>query len=276
MTLSERNVFFTAGIIYSALSVVFIIAASFIVFPVYSSFDTEDILRSAGIFQAVIGSFFNSDFHAVHLSISVLALYSLIVLCLIYRYFEKTQAPEILFIAFFIISLACEPARLILPLQRVFDLSSFYLLVASRILLFGRYFGLFSLFAASIYAAGLETQKQRNFIFIVAITALIIALGTPIDTYTWYTNFSTNNGYVSAFRMLNAGILLVTITSFLIAAYLRSSREYIYVGIGVFLVSIGRNILFSADSWAGLPGILLLSLGAWFICKYLHKVYLWL
>jgi hypothetical protein len=85
------------------------------------------------------------------------------------------------------------------------------------------------------------------------------------------------NGYTSMFRMIEAGVFLTTVVSFLIAAYSRGSREYILIGIGAFLVFMGRNIMLSADTWLSpLPGIALLSVGTWFICTQLHKVYLWL
>ena len=277
MVLADRNNLFKAGIIYSSLSVVFIIAASFVVLPVYSFFDTDLVQRSAaGFLQIILNRGLNPSFYAVHVSISALAVYSLAVLCFIFYFFEKTQSPEILFIALFIASLACESLRLFLPLQQVFAIPSFYLLITSRLLLFGRCFGLCSLFAAGIYAVGLEIQKQRNVIGIAAIASFIIALGTPIDTFTWETSFNAISGYAHVFRMINGGILLITVISFLIAAYLRGSREYIFIGVGVFLAFAGRSILLHADSWAGLPGIIPLSFGAWFICKYLHKVYLWL
>jgi hypothetical protein len=265
-----------AGISVSALSVLFIIAVSLVTIPAYSSIDTENIRRSEGFLQTIAGRFSQPNFYVVHGSIIILALFSLAVLCLIHYFFEKTQSQEVLFIAFFVTSLSCEPVRLMMPLQQVYEIPFFYLFIASRILLFGRYFGLFSLFAASIYAAGLETQRQRTFIFVVIITSLIIALGTPIDTFTWNTNFNAAYGYASAFRMLNAVVLLVTVTGFLVTAYSRGSREYVFIGIGTLLVFAGRGILINADSWVSLSGLVLLSLGAWFICSYLYKVYLWL
>jgi hypothetical protein len=71
-------------------------------------------------------------------------------------------------------------------------------------------------------------------------------------------------------------VFLITVAGFLITAYLRGSKEYIFFFFLTFLVFAGRDILINADSWASLPGIILLALGAWFICSYLHKVYLWL
>jgi hypothetical protein len=46
---------------------------------------------------------------------------------------------------------------------------------------------------------------------------------------------------------------------------------------GSFLVLLGRNLLLNADTWIGpAAGLILLSAGAWFICSWLHKAYLWL
>jgi hypothetical protein len=276
MTLQERNTMFKAGIILCFLSAAFICAASIIIIKIYSSLDTEIFRRPAGLFQNLAVSFLKPNLYAVHTSIAVLALYSLITLIFILYYFEKTQTPEIPFFAFFVLSLAFESVRLMMPLQYVFNIPSFYLLLASRILLFSRNFGLFSLFAASIYAAGMESQRQRNVIFIITISSLIIALGTPVDTFTWSSNFESVSGYDSIFRILNAGVFLLTIAGFLIAAHAQRSRDYLFISLGVFLVLAGRNILLSADTWLSLPGIALLGAGTWFICIYLHKVYLWL
>jgi hypothetical protein len=151
------------------------------------------------------------------------------------------------------------------------------MVIASRILLFGRYFGLFSLFAASVCAAGMEMQKQGNIIFILAIAALVIALSIPIDGLSWDSSLSLMYGYASMFKMVEIGIILITMVSFFVSAYTRGSREYVLIGIGSLFVSLGRNLLLGADTWlTPLPGLLLLGLGAWFICNQLHKVYLWL
>ena len=241
--------------------------------PLYASIDMENFRRSAG-FILKIFSGIKPNIFAVHTAIAALALYVLTTLILILHYFEKTPAPELPFCVFFILSLSFESVRLILPLEHFYNISSFYLLLTSKILLFSRNFGLFSLFAASVYAAGLETKKQRNFIFINAITALIIALGTPVDTFTWKANLEPVNGYASIFYMLNIGLFLITIAGFLIAAYTRKSREYIFISLGTLLALTGRNILLSADAWIGLAGIVLLFSGTGFICIYLHKVYL--
>jgi hypothetical protein len=277
MTISDRNIFFKAGIALSALCLLLMLSASFIVVPVYPEVGQEAIHRSAGIFQGIISRFLEPNFYSVFASTAALVLYAFVTIILIHYFFEKTQSPEVLFVALFAVSFSFETARIILPLRQIYDIPSLYLLMASRVLLFGRYFGIFSLFAASVYAAGLDVQKQQNIVLLTIVAALVVALGVPIDTMTWDSSFSMVNGYTAMFRMIEAGVFLTTVISFLIAAYSRGSKEYILIGVGAFLVFMGRNILLSADTWVSpLPGIALLSAGTWFICTQLHKVYLWL
>jgi hypothetical protein len=277
MTLSGRNNFFKGEVALAFICLLIVIFASLTVIPSYSAVDTGGVRRAGGIFHALFGSRLAPNFFAVHLCIALSSLYALVSLVLIYYFFEKTQSPEILFISFFTFSLAFEAVRLILPLRWLFATPSLYLRMASRVLIFARYFGLFSLFAASVYAAGLEIQKQRNTILVISVAALIISLGIPIDIDTWDTNFNMVNGYTSMFRLLEAGTFIITVVSFFIGARARGTGEYFFISAGVMLAFAGRNILLNADTWAGpLPGLLLLSAGTWLSCTRLHKVYLWL
>jgi hypothetical protein len=237
----------------------------------------ESVRRSPGIIQNLITRFLNPSPYIPFISLAGGGLYSLVTLVLIYYSFEKTQAPEILFISLFVLSFSFEAMRLLTPLQKIWAIPSIYLLLASRALLFGRFFGIFALFAAGVYAAGLEIQKQLNVILIVALISLLISLGVPIDILTWDSSFSMINGYLSLFRMIETVVFIITMMSFFISAWSRGTPEYVAIGAGSFLVYVGRNILLSGDTWISpLPGLLLLAAGAWLICTKLHKVYLWL
>jgi len=277
MTLSGRNAFFKAGIALSALCVLLVLAVSVQAIPAYSQMDAEHTRRPEGIFQFFVSQFLKTNFYAVHTALAAAVLYSFIAITMIYYFFEQTQAPEILFIGFFSVSLSFEAVRLILPLHLIYDLSPFYLIMASRTLLFGRYFGIFSLFAAGVCASGLDVQQSRSIIIVIISATLIITLGIPIDTQTWDSSLNMVNGYTAFFRLIEAAAFLFTVISFFIGVNARGSKEYAFIGIGALLALIGRNILLSADTWASPgPGILLLSVGTWFICTRLHKIYLWL
>jgi hypothetical protein len=277
MTLSDRNNIFKAGIILSFLCLLICIAASIKAIPVYAMMEKEITHRSEGMLQAFAGRFLNAKLLSVHCGIFVLVLYSFLTIILIFYFFEKTKSPEILFVVFFAVSFSLEALRLILPLGRVYDFPSLYSLAASRVILFGRLFGVFSLFTASIYGVGYEMQKQRYVIIIITVISLFISMGIPIDTQVWDSSLNMVIGYTTMFRLIDTGTFLITAISFFIAAWSHGSRGYVFIGVGSVLVFLGRNILLGADTWAGLPvGLPLLAAGTWLICTNIHKIYLWL
>jgi hypothetical protein len=277
MTLYGRNVFFRIEIVISLLFLALTGILAFKVLPLCPAAMEDSVRRSPGIVQGLISRFTTPNPYVPFVSLAGGGLYSLVALVLIYFSFEKTQAPEILFISLFVLSFSFETMRLITPLQKVRAIPSIYLLLASRALIFGRFFGIFALFTAGVYAAGLEIQKQINVILVAAFISLVVALRIPIDILSWDSSFSMINGYRSLFRMIETVVLIITMLSFFISAWSRGTPEYIAVGAGTFLVYAGRNILLSGDTWiCPVPGLLLLTAGAWLICTKLHKVYLWL
>jgi hypothetical protein len=272
MTLSGRNIFFRVEILLAAAAFVSTLLMAFTVIPACPAIAGEASRRAPGFFRY----FLAADPYAPRASLAGAAAYALVFLNLIYYYFEKTQAPEILFVALFVFSFSVEGIRSIVPLQKTQVIPALYLLMSSRILLFGRLFGLFSLFAASVYAAGLE-QKTRNVIFTIAVITLLISLRVPIDVLTWDSSYYTISGYTPVFHMVEIGVLLITMVSFFISAWSRGTAEYIPIGIGSFLAVTGRDLLLSGDTWPGVGlGLLLLAEGTWLISARLHKVYLWL
>ncbi|GHU05358.1 hypothetical protein FACS1894147_11450 [Spirochaetia bacterium] len=277
MTLSMRNRFFKAGIVISALVFLAVVAVIVFIRPLFSGLSVEPSRRAPGILQGLAASFFPPSLNAPFAAIAAAVVFALVCLILIYRYFEKTSVPEILFAALFILSLAFEGLRCMIPLKMIYGLPGLYVMMGFRILIFARYAGLFSLFIASLCAAGLELQDHRYVFLIIAVSALVIALGIPVDSLAWDSSLGMISGYSTMFKLVETGIVLITVLSFLISAYTRGSKEYIRVCAGSFLALLGRNILLSADNWiTPLPGLLLLALGVWFICTRLHRIYLWL
>jgi hypothetical protein len=277
MTLSVRNNCFKAGITLSALSLAAMTAAVFVVIPVYPEAVSEAARRSTGIFQGFLEKLGPSAPYVPFVSMLGAVLYSLTSITLIYFLFEKTQSQEILFFSLFVVSMAVESIRIVIPLKVVYDFPALYCVMAARILVFSRYFGLFSLLASGICAAGLEMQKQRNAIVVILLTALAIASGVPVDGLSWDSSLTMLTGYTTMFAIVEGGLVFFTVVSFFIAAYNRSSRDYVFIGIGTLLAFAGRNILLYADAWLSpLPALMILAAGTWFFCTRLHQIYLWL
>jgi hypothetical protein len=276
MTLSERNVFFRVAIAFCAISALLTLAISWLVVPLYKTIGETD-RRPWEFAQFFLGRLFEPDFFAVHASLAALVVFSLVGLFLILSFFEQTATPEILYVSFFIFSFSFEIIRLIIPLHIIYTIPSFYLLTLMRVLLFARYFGIFSMVAASLCAAGLEVQMNRNLILIIIAAALVIVTGVPIDAQSWDTSLNVIYGFSSIFRVIEAAAIFAAVTSFFVAANVRGNVEYIYIGIGVMVAFIGRYFLLNFDNWAGpIPGIIMLSFGTWFACSKLHRIYLWM
>lgn len=276
MTLSGRNTMFKFGILLCSVCVLLTLAVSFPVISAYPLQD-DDSLRPAGFFPSLFCRFMDFDYYALHAALVITAVYALAAVIIIYNYFKQTQSREILYIAFFAFSFSVEPVRFILPLCSVYDISSFYLLAAYKVLTFGRYFGIFSLFTASICAAGMDEQKSRVSVFVIIGAALLVTLSIPVDLQSRDTSFNMINVYASLFSMIETVAFLSTVISFFAAVHVRGSREYFWIGLGAMLALVGRTVLLSAENWASpAAGILLLSAGTWFICSRLHKINLWL
>ena len=277
MTLSARNNFFKGGIVLSALSLVFIAAGGYFALEYYPQAVEDARMRAGGLFQTLVAGGMSPAAYVPFFTMLAAALYSLISIMLVHHFFEKTQSPEILFFGLFIISLSFEFVRLMVPLRAILDFPAMYVISASRLLFFARCFGLFSLFAASVYAAGFDAQKQQGTFLIMLLAALIIAIRLPIDGISWNSALLLWSGYQTMFVMVEAGIIAVTLLTFFISAYTRGSKAYVYVGIGTFLMFIGRNILVNSDTWiTPLPGLLALAAGTWLIASHLRREYLWL
>ncbi|MDR2518058.1 MAG: hypothetical protein LBD13_01405 [Spirochaetaceae bacterium] len=271
MTLSERNSVFKAGILIPVTALGCLVIASFLIIPSYPAVFDETTPRARGTLAG-----FPPDPYAAFASIISAALYALAGAVAIYRCFEKTQSPEILYIAFFVLSFALEGARITAALTVKYELPGAYLVMGSRIVFFGRYFGMFSLFAASVYAAGLKAQKQSHILFILALVTAVIALGVPVDGAVWDTSLCMKSGYTAMFSTMEIGIAGITLLSFFIAAYSRGLKEYRAIALGAAMALAGRALLFSADTWiTPFPALALLITGTWFICARLHQVYLW-
>ena len=277
MTLSHRNLCFKTGIAGCALSMILVIVSAFHLLPAFSAVLEESAVRSPGIFQSLAGNLLEPSPYVPLAAIFGSAIYALAGIIMIYIFFEKTQSPEILFVSFFIISLAFESVRLMLPFMKQMYLSNSYLITSYRILIFGRYFGLFSLLTSSICTSGYKIQKEQSAVFIIAMASLIIAMGVPVDALDWDSAMNLLSGHGAVMLMIEWSVLGITIASFFISAYTRGSKSYFYIGLGALLIYLGRNLLLNSDTWiTPVPALVMLSLGTWFICSKFHSIYLWL
>jgi hypothetical protein len=277
MTLAQRNHYFKGGIILSSLCFLTLAAFAGKLLPFYPELSAAALHRSGGGFQVLAAKFFDPSPYAPFVTMILAVLYSLGASILIFVFFEKTQSPEILFFGLFVLSFVFEVFRIMVPLQRLYGFPSVLLVWGARMLIFGRLLGVVSLFASSLYAAGLETQKQGRIVIATVMAILVISIRIPVNGLAWDSSLTMIFAYVSMFRFAEGAIMVITVISFLVAAYARESGEYLLTALGVFLAALGRNLVIGADTWiTPVPGIVMLIAGTWIVTARLHQVYLWL
>ncbi|MDR2151166.1 MAG: hypothetical protein LBO67_10275 [Spirochaetaceae bacterium] len=274
MSIVGRNFIFKIEIVCVVLLVFLVVISSFFVIQLYPATVNGAVERSAGIVPGLALHILPVQPFAPFISVICTMVYALIGSVCIYLYFEKTESPEIFFFSFFVLSTAFEALRVITPLTVQYTLPSLYLGIAFKVLFFSRYFGIFSLFVASINAAGM---RFKNSLLMSAIVALLIALKVPVDRLSWNSSLGPIAGMSTTFAVVDVGCIVITILNFFISAYSSGEKNYFFIGAGSLLVFLGKELLINADTlFVPFLGFVLLVAGTWFIATRLHKIYLWL
>ncbi|GHV83320.1 hypothetical protein AGMMS50212_06600 [Spirochaetia bacterium] len=272
MTLSKHVLFLKLGTGFSAAALVAFFVVSFKIIPFY-----PDLVSSADRSIHLFGLLPAPSAYVPFATTLAALVYALVAQILIFYFFEKTQLAELRLFSVFVFSFIFEIFRVMAPLSKAFNLTMSYPQIAARLLVFGHYYGIFSLFAASLYAAGIKNQKEENILIPMFIIAVLISFRIPVDVFSWNTDFSPVTGYMVMSKILNYAILIIAVLSFFIAAFTRGMREYYFIGAGVFIICLGRSLFLGADTWIiAAIGFLVLVFGTWSIGYQLRRMYLWI
>jgi hypothetical protein len=274
MTLSRHVLYLKIGIVVSALAAAALAAVSWKILPVYADL-VENAVKHGGRASAHFTFFSGGIF--VFISTLLGLLYALAGQLLIYYFFEKTQSLEIRFLSIFVFSFVFELTRIILPLQAAWELPGSFNEIAARILMFGRFFGLFSLFAASLCLSGLKSLKEENLIVGMMIISVLIAAKIPVNILEWDSSLTLVTGYTAIFKSLEIVVVILAMCGFFISTYKTKVLDYLHSGLGLLCAVIGRTFLIHGYNLISLIlGVLFLGFGTWWTGFHIRRIYLWL
>jgi hypothetical protein len=274
MAISKHILLLKAGIAVSCLALsAFIVSATRII-PVYPDLIFRAAQRTASAF--ILRLLPTPEPYAAFAGAGAAVLFAVAAQIFLLYFFEKTQSAEIRLLGIFLFSFTFEIIRIALPLKTALHLSGYIPVITSRLIIFGRFYGLFAVFAAALCASGFKTRKEENLIFAIAVAALLFAFRMPVDTFNFDTNLYPITGFHQVFKNANAALVMLSVFCFVSGAYTRSCREYYFIAAGLLASVIGRTMLFEADTWLMLfPGLALLVFGAWFTGRAYRRMYLW-
>jgi hypothetical protein len=276
MTVSKHVILLKGGLAVSLLALAAFVLLAPALFPVYPDMVGKAAVRSGWIAggSLSLGPLATAP-DAVFAGTGLAVLFAFASNALLFYFFEKTQSVEVRFLSIFLFSFAFELMRLGVPVREVFALPGRAPAVAARLLMFGRFFGLFALFAAGLNAIGLKTQKEEQLVAAIAVAALLFAFRMPIDVFNYDTSLRPLAGFAATFRAADAALGLLAVACFVLGAYTRGVREYYAVSASLLAAVAGRALLLHADNWLIIPGFLLLCAAAWFAGRQFRRMYLW-
>ena len=262
MTIKARNTIFIAGIIFAGT--VFLSFVSGSLYTIYMQ----------GIPSA---SPINTESAVINLSNSAaLMVFALVSGIIILRSFRKTSSPEIFFLMVFLLSFFVESLRLVLIYISISGLPFENGMAVSRIIYFGRYLGVISLFLSGLFSCGIRTQRTEILFGLGAVISLTFAFSIPLDSRGTDFNLIFTNGLEHEFFIGFLIIKILGVWNFFYAGIINNNRNYYIIGLGTLLITAGRELAlhFQLPACSSM-GLILLVLGTVLFGIKMHKIYLW-
>ncbi len=267
MTITLRNNILRAGLAFTV--VLFLGSACTVALLELDSVlsgQLSDMLRSQGNYAALVSlseAFF-------------FLLFSILAGVLLQVFFRKTTSSEMFYFIFFIISLSMEAARVAQIYVQVANLPPYYAVVLTRAIYFGRFFGVFCLFSAGLYATGIDYQRFEIVLGIALLIAFTLSFSIPVSSETTFPDLVNRLGGSAQVILALFALQLFSVLNFVLASVLKRSRDYLIMAFGLLFAVVGLDLLYFTDAVVpAAAGAFLLSAGTVLFANRTHEVYLW-
>ncbi|MBN2443314.1 MAG: hypothetical protein JXJ04_18280 [Spirochaetales bacterium] len=275
MLLTVRNNILFAGIIISCIILcciiisIYLFATSEILFPGKLEFKlqywwflySDEAVNSGFLLDSII-------------NITIFLIFCFIAGIIFRRLFKKIASPEIFFYAVFLFSFSFEGFRVFL-LYIQLGMPVYLGLLFSRIVIFGRFFGLMAIFLSSLYALEIKFQKFGTLLGGALILSLIIAYIVPMDSSTILSQLIYKPGDELSIFIANIALGFFALVNFFVAAINRNKR-FLYIILASLLIICGRELfLFIVGPVTGSAGLTLLFVGTYLFYRHMDRIYLW-
>ena len=175
---------------------------------------------------------------------AVSSMVSIVGTVLVLRYFRRTNAPEVFLFGLFLVSLSGDAFKLAIPLLLFLEQPPLYGAIVTRVVQFFHLFGVFCLFASTLFATGMDYQRLGNVVVVAFIVALAMTYTMPVDTHTLFPSLVFQMGDQITIQLLVVALALLSIVNIASSAVVHGSDGVaIYAG-AVVLMFVGRELLF--------------------------------
>ena len=191
-------------------------------------------------------------------------------------YFRRSISVEVFFFTLFVLALFFEAFRLGVLYIVIREEPFFLGVLFTRIILFGRFFRLFSLFTAGLFAVSTKGWKPWLFLGVIALVSFTLVAGIPINPTRLLPQMMYEVGNSTYMLVITLFFSFFTILNLVLAAVLKSTREYYYIAASLAVVLAGHILImyFISPLLLSIGGFLIAG-GSFFFGKLIHDLYLW-
>lgn len=270
MTIKARNTFIT---IFMFVSLALILGTGILTGIQYflGNFSLPQNIQNFFLQNTIFTKF---NFLSVVISIFLLLIYVFLTYLYINVEFEKTQSTEIIYFSLFLFGCIFEATRLLVPINDLWNSSSKFAIICTRIVLLGRCVSVFSLLLTVICSSQEYRQYVEQNIVILFVVSLVIAVFFPINSGKMRNVCIMELGFHHTFQTGQTIILFLTWISEILQTITKKTKNKAHLGL--IMLSFGYVILREAFCYLLLTlGFSLIIAGTFIYLKDLHKQYLW-
>jgi len=206
-----------------------------------------------------------------------LQLVSLIASLFLYKRFRKTASPEIFFFILFLLSMGIEGGKIFPPVLRELQVPVYLYHLVIRLLYMARFFGIFSLFTAGLFANGMQYQKVSIAYGISLLTAFTLSSLLPVAEASLKTDTGLDLVTIGDVRIVMITLRILSVINFIVAWIRNNSREFLWLGLGGSIVLFGYELALGSDIlWLRIVATAAIIIGIQLFSRRTHEIYLWI
>ena len=215
-----------------------------------------------------------------------LAPFALAILCelifctttivVLYFSFRKTASAEIFLFILFLVSMSFDSLKTLHIVFEVADVPPYYGTIVTRVILFGRFFGVLCIFGCGLFSTGMHYERLEIVLASGVLLATALSATLPIDMTHLETNFIMPTAYSREIAFVTLVLYLLALGHFILAAVQSGNKNYLLICGGMGLTIIGREMLFyRSDGLSLIVAFVLLITGSTLFSERTHEMYLW-
>jgi hypothetical protein len=188
----------------------------------------------------------------------------------------KTASAELFFFAVWAFCLGFESLRFLSLGFMIHNASVGSMVFLTRLVMFGRYFGLLNLFMGSILAVGFKQERMSGVLSAAFLLALFFASVQPVNSGVAAPDFLIDRGYGFLMSLFDSALIAMTLVNYVVAWRMNRDTAFLASGAGLALCMLAALLLRSIYSpWLILPATGFLVIGAWLHLRSMNSYYLW-